>query len=316
MLRALYILAYVSASREVKKWYYDGLDCQMSNWVGEYDVVSGSCQDVTVGCTNNETENTSEQVSCCSSAGCGSDPHFRTWNTEHFSYHGACDLVLVKSHDFAAKAGLEIHIRTEHDPAHSFSFIKAIAMKIGDDIFEMEGKNKFRINDVVSNAAPTEFGGFPVRKVEEAKWCRDKCANAQIYRFFFGGHGHIEIANWRGFLHIELDWCVTGFHDATGLLGKEGVQGFIGRDGTKIHDVHQFGHSWQVRDSDPQLFLNVRDTHSVCTLPTNTQRRLDIATRRMAENACAHLTGDLRKMCSFDVESTGDRMMSYSPMFG
>jgi len=148
-------------------------------------------------------------------------------------------------------------------------------MKIGDDIFEMEGY-KFRMNDVVSYEAPTEFGGYPVRKVEEATWCRDQCANADIYQFVFGGHGNIEIANWRGFLHIEVGGCVTGydFQDATGLLGQQGVHGHIGRDGTIMEDVNLFGQSWQVKDSDPQLFLNPGDSQSECTLPKNTQRRM------------------------------------------
>jgi len=62
MLRALYILAYVSATGSVKTWHYDGLDCQTSNWVGEYNTVIVSCDSVTVGCTNNETENSSEEI--------------------------------------------------------------------------------------------------------------------------------------------------------------------------------------------------------------------------------------------------------------
>jgi len=190
-------------------------------------------------------------------------------------------------------------------------------MKFGDDVFEMEGKNKFRWNDNLSNSAPTEFGGYPVRKVAQATWCKDRCEEADIYQFVFGVLGSVEIAHWKGFLYVQVTGSVTGddFKDATGLLGKREVDAFIGRDGVEMDDVNEFGQSWQVGDKDPKLFMTEYQSEKRCILPEKTKRRLSIGTRRMAVDACSHLSGELQNMCRFDVEATGDRLMSYSPLF-
>ena len=71
------------------------------------------------------------------SPGTGGDPHITTWINEHFEYHGQCDLVLAKDPEFADGLGLEIHIRTKL--VRFWSYIKTVAIKIGNDILEVEG---------------------------------------------------------------------------------------------------------------------------------------------------------------------------------
>jgi hypothetical protein len=83
-----------------------------------------------------------------------SDPHFETFNGEAFSYHGECDLVMMKSPSFASGLGLYVHIRTTRiDNARSYSYISAAAVRIGkNDVLETKDvspssrQSKDRIN--------------------------------------------------------------------------------------------------------------------------------------------------------------------------
>merc|ERR1712183_677508 len=65
------------------------------------------------------------------------DPHFMSWKGEHFEYHGQCDMILVKDDDFADGLGLEVQTRTKM--IRYWSYIKQAAIRIGEDILEVEG---------------------------------------------------------------------------------------------------------------------------------------------------------------------------------
>ena len=65
------------------------------------------------------------------------DPHFVTWYGSHYSYHGACELILVQNPTFSAGKGLDIHVRTSHMMNGAFSFISNAALRIGKDVFEV-----------------------------------------------------------------------------------------------------------------------------------------------------------------------------------
>lgn len=249
----------------------------------------------------------------CVEGGGGGDPHFRMWDHEHFSYHGQCDLLLVRSPTFASGRGLEVHIRTEIK--NHYSFIQGLAVKLGKDNFEMQPKDKFYFNGGLYDQPLDKFAGYPLQKVEVATWCRDKCANAKIYRMLFDD-GYIEMANWAGFLHVEF----TGiFNDTTGLLGKSGKTGRLGRNGTLIADVNEYGSEWQVNANDPVLFQVPKYPQhpEKCILPKESFRRTarNPVTRRMAEDACSHIPHPLKDMCEFDVEATGNKEMAFSPIF-
>jgi hypothetical protein len=45
--------------------------------------------------------------------GANGDPHFKTWQGQHYDYHGECDLVLLHSSEFGSGLGLDVHIRTK-----------------------------------------------------------------------------------------------------------------------------------------------------------------------------------------------------------
>jgi len=240
----------------------------------------------------------------------GGDPHYTTWVTS-FSYHGECDLVLVKSTRVPSESGLEIHIRTKM--AGSFSFVQAVSVRVGRYTFEMEGKDKFYINGQRKTYPPSKFAGYPLTQVQKAPWCQDKCSNARIFRISFTAEEYVELVYWAGVLHVEFNG--PNFEDSTGLLGGSG-EGFVSRKGDPIKNVNEFGQEWQVTDSDPKLFYVKRDPQRRCKLPS---KAIDPFRKRvffsMATSACSHLSGDLRDMCMFDVTATGNVDMALSPLY-
>jgi hypothetical protein len=95
-----------------------------------------------------------------------SDPHFETFNGEAFSYHGECDLVMMKSPSFASGLGLYVHIRTTRiDNARiSYSYISAAAVRIGTDVLEVKDDGSILINGLPLAEEDGTFAGFPVIK--------------------------------------------------------------------------------------------------------------------------------------------------------
>ena len=71
--------------------------------------------------------------------------------------HGQCDLVLIQNNDFEEGIGLHVHIRTKVESF--YSFIESVAVKIGDDVFELlaghnEHDRAYWINGVKNAALP------------------------------------------------------------------------------------------------------------------------------------------------------------------
>jgi len=246
------------------------------------------------------------------SGNAGLDPHFRKFNGKLFSYHGECDLVLVSSSSFASGTGLDIHIRTKIKK--SYSFIAAVAMRVGNGTFEMEGKHSFRINDEIFHHPPSQFTRYSISNITNATWCRERCSDAQIYRIDFDHGEYVEFANWAGFLHVEVNGL---FNDSFGLLGNRWHSGMVGRDGKLINDVKEYGQDWQVLDTDPQIFRTSRDPQypKNCILPMVTFRRVPQHISKLAERTCSYLSGELKTMCVFDVTSTGDERLALSPFY-
>jgi len=236
------------------------------------------------------------------------------FNKKHISYHGECDLVLLNCPDFTSEVGLDIQIRTKIKK--NYSYIQSIAMKFGDDYFEMAGKNWY-INNKFHHEPPAEFAGYYVQKVDYAPWCRAKCSDALIFKFHFGVYGSVELANWAGFLHVEVSGL--GFNNCTGFLGQSSKLGMVARNGTLMEDVNQYGQEWQVSNLEINLFRSKRHPQhpDPCILPKQaSRRRPDLSTHLMAVEACSHLSSPIEDMCIFDVEATGNPLMAYAPMFG
>jgi len=310
----IYLIGLVSSQQYKITWIdYDESDCT-GNVIGQGWHCVDDC-DGWDACTNDAEFSASRSQLCTVASLACCDPHFSHWGGNKFSYHGECDLVLTSSPSFADGAGLDIHIRTEIK--NEYSFIKRMVVKVGRDFLEIGGRHEYYFNGVKYEQPLPNFAGFPIRKIVNATWCRDHCSKWAIYWIDFDTDGIIEVgAQGNGFLHVEI--FGTGFKDSVGLLGKVGDLGLIGRDGTVIENFNLYGQEWQVSDSDPLLFLEQRNPKypDSCILPKQTSRRLvDPVIERMAMDACSHLNGTLSKMCVFDVQATGDRMMAFSPMY-
>lgn len=248
----------------------------------------------------------------------GGDPHFIMWNDQHFSFHGECDLLIYSNQKFASGAGLMIQIRTEIK--NYFSYIKNIAIQVGDQFFEIEansGHTNFYLNRKVHEEPITTFAGYQVRKVKDAPWCKDKCSFAKILNFDFEELGTMDVGQWGTFLHLRLG-VAPSYQDTFGLLAKLGEAGFFARNDTVLQSADLYGKEWQVLDTEPMLFHETRQPQypEQCIMPKPIARRfIDGETRRMAQRVCSHLSGPRLDMCIFDVEATGDENMAISPLY-
>ena len=101
------------------------------------------------------------------------EPHFVTWYGSHFSYHGACDLVLVSNPSFAFGKGLDIHVRTKHMVNQQFSYVSNAAIRIGDDVLEVVDDGSHFINGVLNSELGTSSLQRTLRKFAKERKATD-----------------------------------------------------------------------------------------------------------------------------------------------
>ena len=78
------------------------------------------------------------------------DPHFQSFSGRFFSFHGQCDLLLMRSKMFAG-TGVAVHIRTTRvDNTRagimSYSYISGVAVQVGKDTLEVTDGATLLIN--------------------------------------------------------------------------------------------------------------------------------------------------------------------------
>jgi hypothetical protein len=247
----------------------------------------------------------------CSSAGCQGDPHFKTWRGQHFDFHGECDLVLLHNSAFESGLGLDVHIRTKI--RRDMSFISSAALRIGSDILEVESQGVYYLNGVLSAALPAKFSGFVFSHTQPT----DKQHAFEVY---LGGRERIKLKTYKDFVSVLIEQGQNKhLGGSVGLMGDFRTGNMIARDGkTDMSDANAFGQEWQVLDTEPSLFQNVRFPQhpQKCTLPSTEatsvlRRRLAESSdeKLAAEKACAHW-GEGKNDCVFDVMTTGDLEMA------
>jgi hypothetical protein len=236
----------------------------------------------------------------------------QTWTGEKYDYHGECDLVLVDNPTFNGGQGLKLHIRTTR--VRYFSFIEKIALQIGSDVLEFQNDaENFLINGTKVDANlrhhKTMLGGFVVR--------RDKKA-ISVRLHDEGRHSHnvakIDFHTRKnGFPAIIVDGGDSDvFSGSLGLLGEWSTGRRMARDGvTELNDddATAFALEWQVRDTEPILFKEVRAPQfpMACKAPEKMlkDRLGSTHMQKAAEKACAHWKED-KEDCIFDVIATRD----------
>jgi hypothetical protein len=246
------------------------------------------------------------------------DPHFKTWQGEHFEYHGQCDMVLTKDHGFAGGLGLEVQIRTKL--VRYWSYIQRAAVRIGNDILEIEGSldpenrdSHFWIN-LEYHGKATSIGGFPLS-------IKSNGANKRSFEIDlsskFPGQ-KIVFSAFREFVRVDFKASTAeAFGNTVGMLGNFRTGDLLARDGkTKIDEFVTLGNEWQLLPSDDMLFQDSDEPQFPrrCLLPEDPQgqrrRRLSESTISVeeAEAACSKVSGDKLdiKDCVYDILATQD----------
>jgi hypothetical protein len=256
-----------------------------------------------------------DQVQPCdtaSNSGCDGDPHFKTWRGQHYDYHGECDLVLLHSAAFGLGLGLDIHIRTRI--RRDMSYISSAALRIDQDLLEVESQGVYYFNGVKGAALPAEFSGFEFLHTQPTD-------RQHVFEVYLGGRERIKVKTYKDFVSVLIEQGeYKHFGDSAGLMGDFRRGHMIARDGiTVIKDANAFGQEWQVLDTEPSFFHTVRlpqHPQQECMLPPPMQasqlrRRLSEPSidQLAAKKACAHW-GEGKDDCVFDVLATADLTMA------
>ncbi|CAJ1968718.1 unnamed protein product [Cylindrotheca closterium] len=252
----------------------------------------------------------------CRTTEVNGDPHITTWRNEHYEYHGQCDLVMLKNPSFADGMGIDVQIRTKI--VRFWSYIKNVAIRIGNDIIEIEGNGdmedpeaKYWVNYEYQGDLD-RIAEFPVTHEASTNYKR-------IFKIDLGSKypgEFIKIQVYKEFVAVKFSGGSTAFGTSVGLLGDYYSGKTLARDGeTVLNDFAELGHEWQVLPSEPKLFHAMEHPQfpEKCLEPEDPrgERRRRLAesgiTIEQAEEACKTLNDPLsRKDCVYDVLATQD----------
>lgn len=239
------------------------------------------------------------------------DPHFLTWGNKYFDFMGACDLVLVDAPGFGGGLGFRIHVRTTI--RHDYSYITSVALQIGDEILEVVSYGDYVLNSVDTaqvGASNMMMAGYPVVHEKKLKK-RDK------FDVMIGLRTNVTIAVYKDLVSVSFaGGNAEEFGSSVGLMGNFHNGRLLARDGKTVMDnMDVFAQEWQVHEEEPILFQAARPPQhpmEKCRLPADVQmqarRRLGESSVRQeaAKKACAHLNGNMKEACIYDVIATGD----------
>ena len=231
--------------------------------------------------------------------------------------HGSCDLVMLTNPSFDNGKGMEVHIRTKIEAF--YSYISAAAIRIGDDIFEVQGgsvEHTYWLNGVHEAPLPASLSGHPVDHYVEKKQKRK--TRKFGFEIVIGKRGEkIRIEYYKHFVSIFFrEATEQNFGSSAGLFGSYQTGLKLARDGfTVMENASEFGMEWQVRGDDPKLFHNVSggvvQYPERCQLPTTTAEesrrlRVDGVTNEQAHETCALVDPEDYDDCVFDVIALDD----------
>lgn len=217
-------------------------------------------------------------------------------STEDYEYHGQCDLVMMKDSQFAKELGLYIGIRTKI--ARFWSYIKTAAIRIGNDILEIEGwddedddEPHYWFNYKYQGELESS-GGFPILQITPSALKRQYKIDLSPK---YPGQ-HIIIQLYKEFVRIKFQGDDQVFGNTIGLLRDYQTGKTLARDGTTVLDDYtNLGNKWQVLPIEPKLFQEMAHPQfpEPCIQPEDPrgERRLRLAESTLsieqAESACA-----------------------------
>ena len=236
------------------------------------------------------------------------DPHFTTWVNKHYDFHGHCDLVLLKNDQYHDGAGIAIHIRSSPFKTW-FSYISAVVVKIGEDVFEIGGKGQHWLNGHLNVLPESLLRNGSLLQIDVAQ----PRPGVRTYTFKLDGGAELVIRGGgrNGWFRVKINHATKeAFGASQGLMGSFDTGALLGRDGlTVFHSVRNFGMEWQVQEElDGLLFQTPSPFPGACHLPPEDQdvhRRLGESgiTHKEASAACAAVVGSeqLLEECIMDV---------------
>jgi len=243
-------------------------------------------------------------------AGAGADPHFWMWDRVWFQYQGECDLVLLDNPKLLSGSSLKIHIRTKIKS--SYSFIDKAAIEIDGEVLEVHSQKEFYLNGKIVGQPPATFARYPMVSINESRWClKNNCKDAVIQKVDLGTDGYIVITIWKFKISVDITG-ESGFWNSVGILGIRGKPGKFSRNGTLLFDENIYSEEWQVKDTEPKLFMEERypqypDPCIRVPAGGDSKRRIvNNVLRRKAMKACSLVTGGAFDACVYYILATGD----------
>jgi hypothetical protein len=230
-------------------------------------------------------------------------------------------MMLTKDDTFANDLGLELQIRTKL--IRFWSYIRSAAIRIGDDILEIEGSadpvltganNHYWINFEYQGELTT-LGGFPVKYHLQDMYQSKRWFEIDLSSKHPGQK--IVISTFKEFVRVDFqNGSNASFGNTVGMLGSFRTGKTLARDGvTEIDDFSMLGNEWQVLPDENMLFHDISKPQfpEKCIEPEDPRgdrrRRLgqSSVTEGEAEAACASIEDPLdRKDCVYDVLATQD----------
>jgi hypothetical protein len=226
-----------------------------------------------------------------------------------------------------------IHVRTTRKL--DFSYISGVAMKIGDDIIEAKPNGDILLNgqNIISSTnedtSVTMSGLVPFVITKEEKGTKRLIVS---YSFDLGNGRVINIqANKkRSMMFVRTKGIFPD--ETTGMLGTPGNAEMVSRDGRMLSDidVNNYGESWQVRDTDVQLFQEpvgpqypqkcMYEDAPGATAQLRGRRKLlakkAVVNVEQAKAACAGISSvTKRELCVQDTIAMGDLEMKDDPFY-
>jgi hypothetical protein len=217
---------------------------------------------------------------------------------------------------FAEGKGMHIHIRTKI--VRYWSYTKTVAIRIGDDILEIEGsadakdaEPHYWVNYEYQGELDF-FAGYTVTQKVPVPYCRQYKIDLSSS---FKGQS-ITVQLYKEFVRVKFSGDEKAFGNTVGLLGDYKTGRTLARDGvTVLNDFSTLGDEWQVLPSEPKLFREFSKPQfpDPCIQPEdprgNRKRRLaeSSISIEQAEQACSTLNDPLTmKDCIYDILATQD----------
>ena len=210
---------------------------------------------------------------------------------------------------------MSIQIRTKI--RFDYSYINKVAIRIGDEDFQVASWGEYSLNEVDYAEMPSTLGQYPINHTKVNK-------KKDVFQIQLSPTVDIVVTSFKDYVAVQIDEGTKDlFHGALGMMGDFATGNMLARDGvTVIEDPELLAREWQVRpDEDGVIFWEKRYPQypEKCIAPDSTVvtlgRRLGEVpvSRERAEEACSGWKED-KKSCIQDVMTTGDLEVAENQM--